>query len=88
MTLLHFEPPLAPRGRGNLIVPLWQKSLIFGPKIFWESFITLASKLTILKINPIALLNPPSSKGGREFNFAYLAKKVLYLALENMWKVL
>ena len=79
-TILKIYPiailtPPRTKWRGNLILPICQKSLVFSPGTYVYSFWALASKLTILKINPIALLTLPSTKGGREFNFAYLAKK-------------
>ena len=40
-----------------------------------ESLITLAPKLTILKINPIELLTPQAPRGA--FNFASLAKSLI-----------
>ena len=42
---------------------------------------------TLFKISPMAHLTPLAPRG-REFIFAYLAKKVLYLPPEHMMKVL
>ena len=80
LTILKIDPiailsPPSTKGRGNLISPICQKSLIFDPRTYVYSFWALASKLTILKINPIALLTPPQHQRWGEFNFAYLAKK-------------
>ena len=45
----------------------------------WKVFITLASKLTILKINPIALLTPPpSTKGGGNLILPIWQKNLIF----------
>ena len=41
-----------------------------------ESFITLASKFTILKINPIALVTPPAPRR-EDFEFCLFCKEAL-----------
>ena len=97
ITILSINPvarltPLAQRGGGNLFLPIWQKSLIFNPRIHVETrtcvegFITLALKFTNLKINPIALLTPLTPKG-EGINFCLFSKCVLYLVQEHMFKV-
>ena len=67
-------------------MPIWQKSLIFSPRTYVESFVTLASKLEMLKINPIALLTPLAPRGDGN-KFCLYNKKVLHLAPEKMLKV-
>ena len=69
------------------MLPIWQKSLIFSHKTFVESFITLALKLILLKINPIAHLTPLAPRG-EGIKFCLWGKKVLQLALKHLWKVL
>ena len=64
--------PLRTKGGGKLIFTIQQKSLC-GPKILVESFITQASKLTILKINPITLVTLAAR--GEEIEFGLLCKK-------------
>ena len=59
---------------------------MFSPETFVESFITLASTLTIFKINPIALETPLAPMGER-IEFCLFGKKVLNLARKHLWKV-
>ena len=40
-------PPPSTKGGGNQILPILQKSLIFSPRIYVESFIMIASKMRI-----------------------------------------
>ena len=49
-----------------------------------ESFRALAAKLTILKINPIALLTPPSTKGGGNFILSFWQKILKYIPRKNV----
>ena len=79
LALLHFETPTpSTKGIGHWILAILQKRLKISQFACAQNFKALSSKLRIsliLKIGPIALLNPPGTKGGGYWILANMQKK-------------